>query len=94
MKLRFEWDLAKAKANRKKHGVSFELATTVFRDPFAIEFLDERKDYGESRYIVIGMAEGQVLLCVVHTERDDLIRIISARRATQYEQDQYFHQDE
>jgi len=92
MKLKFEWDRAKAEANWKKHGVSFELATTVFRDAFAIEYLDEREDYGEARFVLIGMAEGQVLLCVVHTERDEKIRIISARRATQYEQEQYLEQ--
>jgi len=92
MKLRFEWDTAKAEANWKKHGVSFELAKTVFLDPFAIEYLDEREDYGESRFVVIGMAEGQVLLCVIQTEHDERIRIISARRATQYEQKQYLEQ--
>jgi len=93
MKLKFEWDRAKAEANWKKHGVSFELAKSAFKDPFAIEFLDDREDYGESRLILIGTAEGEVLLYVAYTERDDRIRIISARRATQYEQDEYFHQN-
>ena len=70
MKLEFEWDKAKAKANFRRHGVSFDLAKTVFRDPFAIERLDDREEHGEER-----------------------IRIISARRATQNEQDDYFRQN-
>ena len=83
----------KAEANLNAHGVSFELARTVSRDPFAIEFLEDREDYGEDRFLIIGMAEGQVLLFVAYTEREDRIRIISARRTTQYEQDDYFRQN-
>jgi len=75
------------------HGVSFDLARTVFRDPFAIERLDDRADYGEERFVMIGMAEGDILLFVAYTEREERIRIISARRATQYEQDDYFQQN-
>jgi uncharacterized DUF497 family protein len=85
----FEWDEAKAAENYAKHGVSFEMATEVFKDPFAVERLDDREDYGEDRFILVGTAEG-VLLTVVHTERNSCIRIISARRATKYEQDDYF----
>jgi hypothetical protein len=73
--------------------VSFDLATTVFKDPFAVERRDEREDYGEQRFVIIGMAEGHVLLFVAYTEREDRIRIISARRATQREQDDYFRQN-
>jgi uncharacterized protein len=91
--LAFDWDDAKAAANLQAHGVSFELAKTVFKDPFAIEFLDDREDYGEDRFVIIGMAEGQVLLFVAYTERAERIRIISARRATKNEQDQYFRQN-
>jgi uncharacterized DUF497 family protein len=93
VKLEFESDAAKAAANLQAHGVSFELAKTVFKDPFAIEFLDDREDYGEERFVIIGMAEGQVLLFVAYTERVERIRIISARRATKNEQDQYFRQN-
>jgi len=50
--------------------------------PFALEFLDDRQDYGEDRYVIIGMAEGQVLSFIAYTERDERVRIISARRAT------------
>jgi len=93
MKLKFEWHEAKAEANWRAHGVSFELATTVFKDPFAIELVDDREDYGETRFITLGMAEGRVLLNVAYTEREDRIRLISARRATQHEQDEYFRQN-
>lgn len=89
----FEWDDAKAKANWNTHGVSFELARTVFRDPFAIERLDDRENYSEERFIIIGMAEGQLILFVAYTERQERIRIISARRATQREQDDYFKEN-
>lgn len=95
MKLEFEWHKAKAEANLRAHGVSFDLAKTVFRDPFAIELLDDREDYGEARFVMIGMAEGNILLFVAYTERknSERIRIISARKATQYEQDDYFQQN-
>ena len=93
MKLEFEWHAAKAEANLQIHGVSFELAKTVFKDPFAVELLDDREDYGEERFVIIGMAEGRVLLFVAYTEREERIRIISARRATQDEQDDYFRQN-
>ena len=91
--MEFEWNDAKARANWKAHGVRFELAKTVFRDPFAIERVDDREDYGEERFVIVGMAEGHVLLYVAYAEREERIRIISARRATQYEQDDYFKQN-
>jgi len=93
MKLELEWDKAKAKANFRRHGVSFDLAKTVFKDPFAIERLDDREQYDEERFVIIGVAEGKVVLFVAYTERQERIRIISARRATQYEQDDYFQQN-
>jgi uncharacterized protein len=93
MKLEFEWDKAKAKANFRRHGVSFDLAKAVFRDPFAIERLDDREEHGEERFVIIGAAEGKALLFVAYTEREERIRIISARRATQNEQDDYFRQN-
>jgi len=69
MKLTFEWHPAKARANWKKHGVRFELAATVFRDPFAVDRVDERADYGEDRFVIIGAAEDKALLSVAYTER-------------------------
>jgi uncharacterized protein len=79
--MRYDWDLNKAAANVRKHGISFQQATAAFRDPLKIEELDDREDYGEDRIKAIGMVQG-VLLCVVYTESDDVIRIISARKAT------------
>ena len=93
MKLEFEWHDAKAEANLQAHGVSFDLAKTVFRDPFAVERLDDREDYGEGRFVIIGMAQGNVVLFVAYTEREGRMRIISARRATQNEQDDYFQRN-
>jgi uncharacterized DUF497 family protein len=90
--LKFEWDDAKAEANVLAHGVSFNLARAVFRDPFAVERLDDREDYGEARFVIVGMAKGSVLF-VAYTERENRIRMISARRATQNEQDDYFRQN-
>jgi hypothetical protein len=93
MKLKFEWDEAKAEANWSAPGVSFDLAKTAFDDPFAVERLDNREDYGEQRFVMIGRAGGNIVLFLAYTEREDRIRIISARRATQYEQDDYFQQN-
>lgn len=73
--------------------MSFELAKTVFNDAFAIERVDDRENYGEERFIIIGRAEGDLLLFVVYTEREQRIRLISARRVTQHEQEDYFRQN-
>jgi len=77
-----------------RHRVSIlsEQAATAFNDKFAVEWIDEREDYGEERSVLLGMTGGQ-LLYVAYTERGDNIRIISARRATRHEQDIYFHQN-
>lgn len=84
----FEWDADKEAANLQKHGVSFAQAAVAFSDPFAVDWIDDRQDYGEERVILLGMTDGQVLT-VVYTERETCIRIISARRATRYEQEIY-----
>lgn len=88
----FEWDDAKAAENGRNHGVSFPQATGAFRDPFAVEWIDLREDYGEERIILLGMA-GNELLTVVYTERAERIRIISARCATKNEQDLYYREN-
>jgi len=59
--LEFEWDPEKAAQNAAGHGVTFEMATEIFTDPFAIERLDDREDYGEDRYVIIGMADNHLL---------------------------------
>jgi len=89
MKLKFVWDKSKAKDNYAKHGVSFDMAKGVFKDPFAVEYLDDRQEHNEDRFVITGMVDGHLLL-VVYTERDDAIRIISARRAIKREQEAYF----
>ena len=84
----FDWDPPKAIANRRKHGVDFADAGTVFHDERAITILDEDSDE-EDRFITLGMdALGRVLV-VVYTWRGDLPRLISARRATARERRQY-----
>lgn len=88
----FGWDAAKAVANFRKHGVTFEQAADAFRDPFGIEWIDETGAYGEER-IILQAASGGQILNVVYTERSKRIRIISARRATRYEKDNYFRQN-
>jgi len=88
----FEWDDDKAAENLNAHRVSFEEATLAVDDPFGIESPDTREAYGEERFVLVGMSQGQ-LLAVVYTEREDRIRIISARKATKREQDDYYRQN-
>jgi len=84
--LRFEWDPGKARANRDKHGVSFEEAKTVFWDEQALFFEDPVPEEWEERFILLGLSSSLRTLVVVHALRDeDSIRIISARRATKRE---------
>ena len=85
--IRFEWDAAKAAANRKKHGVSFEEAQSVFYDEFAVQFFDDDHSSEEERFLLLGMSTGARLLLVCHCEREagKIIRIISARKATKCE---------
>ena len=89
MKLLFEWDASKARANRKKHAVSFEDATTVFGDIRAIT-VKSIVSSDEARFVTIGKAStGALIIVVVHTDRNDRIRIISARPASKAERRQY-----
>lgn len=89
MNLRFEWDARKAFTNRVKHGVSFEEAMTVFNDPLACIFDDPDHSVAESREIIIGLSQKQRLLIVCFTERSDAVRIVSARKATKVERQDY-----
>ena len=88
----FEWDDIKAAANYATHGVTLDAARDVFKDPFAIDWLDERVPYDEDRYAVIGMVEDR-LLFVAYTMRGDTIRIISARGAEPYEKRRYHEEN-
>jgi len=90
--LRFEWDSAKSKTNKRKHGIDFETAQGVFDDPCHISFTEAVID-GEERWHSIGSIEGIITVVVVHTYReedsDEVIRIISARPATSHERKLY-----
>lgn len=85
----FEWDLKKAKTNLQKHGVAFEEAATAFKDPLSITIDDPLHSSYEKRLVLIGMSYNNRMLVVVHTERKDNIRIISARKASKKERNYY-----
>ncbi|WP_342361997.1 BrnT family toxin [Terrarubrum flagellatum] len=87
--LDFEWDDVKARANLAKHGVSFEEAKKAFDDPWAFTRYDDRFDYGEDRYVVVGQSASRILT-IVYTERGERIRIIAAWPATRDEADAYY----
>jgi uncharacterized DUF497 family protein len=90
MSLDFQWDPRKAAVNRRKHGVTFEEAISVFEDPVARIFLDEWHSNTESREIIVGHSGAGNLLLVAFAEQPDTtIRLISARRATPKEQRDY-----
>jgi len=86
--LKFAWDEEKAKRNYQKHGISFETATMIFDDIERIEIYDKAHSIGEDRYITIGRV-GDILF-VVYTERQSVIRLISARLATEKERRMYY----
>ena len=85
----FEWDDAKAAANLVKHGVSFDEAKTVFDDPLFVDFYDPEHSVEEHRYITIGESKQGRLLIVAYTQRDEAIRLISAREVTSTEREAY-----
>lgn len=89
--IKFDWDPVKAESNKKKHGVSFEEAQSVFYDEFAVQFFDEENSESEDRFLMIGVSDEAHLLIVCHCERDqgNIIRIISARKATKNESKYY-----
>jgi uncharacterized DUF497 family protein len=89
--IEFEWSSTKARSNLKKHGVSFEEAQSVFYDEYARQFFDEEHSDDEERFIMLGMSIRSRVLVVCHCERSsvNVIRIISARKATANEQSFY-----
>ena len=89
--IKFEWDNNKAQVNIKKHGISFNEASTVFLDEDAILFDDPEHSMEEERFMLLGMSNQAKMLIVCHCYRDteDIIRIISARKATNTETQQY-----
>jgi uncharacterized DUF497 family protein len=85
----FEWDPEKAAANVRRRRVSFNEAATVLEDPLSTTFPDEAHSEGEMRFVTVGVSQRGRLLVVAHFERNDTIRIISARRATRREREFY-----
>jgi len=85
----FDWDPEKAESNLRKHGVSFEEASTVFGDPLALLMTDPDHSAKEERYVLLGISLRQRLLVVAFAERPPMTRIISARRATRTERRKY-----
>jgi len=85
----FEWDDPKAASNLRKHGVSFDEALSVFGDPMALTFADTDHSDNEDRSRTYGMSNQARLLVIIHTERQNRIRLISARKATRYEKSIY-----
>lgn len=89
MRPNFEWDTEKAEKNIRKHDVSFDEAASVFDEPLFITLLDGEHSSDDERYITIGLSNMNRLLLVTHTERNDRIRVISARKATKNEEKFY-----
>jgi len=89
MALLFEWDPGKARRNFRMHGVSFDEASTAFRDPLSKTIDDPLHSEDEERFVLLGLSHRNRLLVVVHTERGDRIRLISARLASHTERGRY-----
>ena len=91
--MKFEWDRKKENINIKKHGVTFEQASYVFADPFALSRYDDEHSEDEDRWVLLGRSLNETILLVVHTFRDnngkEFVRIISARKATKKEEKAY-----
>lgn len=86
--MEFEWDEEKDRSNREKHGIAFEEAALIF-EGVTLSKTDDRKDYGETRTITMGQLAEEVVVVVVHTDRNGRTRLISARLANRLERKQY-----
>jgi uncharacterized DUF497 family protein len=89
MNMRFEWDEGRAGQNVEKHGVSFQEAAIVFGDPLSLTIDDPSHSQEEQRFVTAGESAGREPLVVIHADREDAIRIISARKATRRERGDY-----
>ena len=89
--MKFEWDERKRRKNISRHGFDFQDVTSIFDDPDALTILDDRFDYGETRFLTFGFLNN-VLISIVHTENDEIIRIISVRKAEKDEEIEYYKQ--
>ena len=90
--MEFEWDPAKAASNERKHGIPFEVATLVFEDDDRIDCLDSELSEEEERWNAIGLADGFEIY-VVYTIREEVIRLISARKASRHEREEYWNRE-
>ena len=88
----FEWDDDEAAENWRRHGVTFPQGAKATRDPFAVEWIDDREDHGEERINLLGICDGAILH-VTYIERGERTRIISVRRAMKHEQDHYYREN-
>ena len=86
----YEWDEHKNNSNQERHGIRFEDIIHIFNDPDRLDIVDDRKDYGEQRIISFAHTITRVLIAVVHTQRENRVRIISARKANQRERKHYY----
>jgi uncharacterized DUF497 family protein len=89
MSIKFEWDPGKARRNLRKHGIDFNEASTVFADTLSITIPDPDHSEDEERWVTMGLSNRQRLLVVVHTEEEEMIRLISARTADRLERRKY-----
>jgi len=89
--IEFEWDAVKASSNKRKHGVTFEESKSVFYDDFAIQFFDDKNSELEDRFLILGQSNQSRILLICHCEKEsgNIIRIISARKATPKERKLY-----
>jgi uncharacterized DUF497 family protein len=87
--MRFEWDEEKRLANIRKHGIDFLDAIQIF-DGYTVTIEDTRFDYGETRYLTLGMMHSLIVILMVHTDEENVMRIISARKAERHETRRYF----
>ena len=92
MRLQFDWNPDKARKNLNKHGISFNEAATVFGDPLSITFPDPDHSIGEHRYLTVGLSNQGKFLIVSHTDRDDAVQVISARKTTRHER-RFYEED-
>ena len=88
--MRFEWDEQKRQSNLAKHGIDFADLASVFAGD-TVTVIDDRFDYHERRFITVGLLNG-IVVTVAHTETDDAVRLISARKGTRYEEEVYFRE--
>jgi uncharacterized protein len=86
--VRFEWDEAKNQSNQRKHGLNFTEARRVFTPSLFVD-IDDRADYGEDRYVGLGLLDGRVVVVIFTQPDEETVRVISLRKATSYEREQY-----